>query len=231
MFIKHRARVDQKFVDEVISLAQECAAELANTLAVRKQNSYYQDNIFQGMERSTISWVRDLARGKQSEAAVDQELARLYTSKYERFGVQEYNEITYLWGKTLGVVMTVVGSKGSYRYPAKTDLDIGPYFIYVPRDAFLSRSYMGIHMIPARKVSTRQRHPHHTAREVCDNDHPLGMSCSTCAGSFTKIFNVNLTNMEVAGLFRSCYMFLTRYNTSSPLTTPDPDFMKVIEEK
>ena len=231
MFIKHRARVDQRFVDEVISLAQERAADLAKTLAIRKENSYYQDDIFRGMERSTISWVRELARGKQSETALDQELARLYTSKYECFGVQEYNGITYLWGKTLNIVMIVIGRAGGYDYPEKTKVDIGSYFINVPQGAFLNQTYSGVHMIPVRKLSTRQRHPHHTAREVSDNDHPLGMSCSTCAGSFDKIFAVNLANMEVAGLFRSCYMFLTRYNTASPLTSPDEDFMKVISRE
>ena len=231
MLIRHRARVDQRFTDEIVSLAQARAGDLARSLAIRKENCFYQDDIFRGMERSTIRWVRNLARGGQSNEALDQELARLYTSKYERFGVQEYNEITYLWGKTLDVVMTVVGRgrRRYHSYPPKTRFDIGPYFVYIPRDAFLGQTYTNVHMIPARKVMTHQRHPHHTAESINGNKHPLAMSESTCAGSFAKIFSVNLANMEIAGMFRSCYMFLTRYNTSSPLTSPDTDFMTVIE--
>ena len=229
MFIKHRARVDQRFVDEVISLAQERAADFAKTLAIRKENSYYQDDIFRGMERSTISWVRDLARGKQSEAALDQELARLYTSKYECFGVQEYNGTTYLWGKTLDVVMEVVG-RGRYGRPSPgTKFDIGPYFVYVPRNAFINQAYSGVHWIPARDVMSTRRHPHHKAYEPT-NEHPLSMPTNTCAGGFTRIFNVNLANMEIAGMFRSCYIFLTRYDTGSPLTSPG-SFMKIIKEE
>ena len=226
MKIKHRATVDQKFTDEIVALAGERAEEVAKTLTIRSESALYDRNIWRGMEQTTIRWVRDLAAGGWPNKALDQELARLYTSKYECFGVQEYNNITYLWGKTLDVTMTSTGRGRSIHTGIK--YDIGPYFVYVPKDAFLAQTYGRIHWVPARKVMTPHRHPHHTANIINDGTHPLSMSPYTCSGGFGRIFAVNLANMEIAGLFRSCYIFLTRYNTSSPLASPD-DFMKRIE--
>ena len=241
MRIKHRAKVSSEFTDTIASLAQERAQDLAKTLTLRSESTLYRRNIYRGMHPSTIYWVRDLARGGQTNDALDQELARLYTSKYKQFGVQEYNDIVYFWGETLDVVMEVAGvrhrrrrrrySQYGHGYAPGTKFDIGSYFVYVPRDAFMAQTYSGVHWIPARKTMSTNRHPHHTATVLNSNiRHPLNMSPYTCSGGFSTIFAVNLANMEVAGMFRSCYIFLARYNTGSPLTEPDKDFMKLIEE-
>lgn len=238
MKIKHRAKVDDKFTDLIVSLAQERAEDLVKTLTLRSESTFYNQNIFRGVERSTVTLISDLARGGQSNKALDQELARLYTSKYKQFGVQEYNNIVYFWGETLDVVMEVTGRRRTRpryghrreQYDPGTKFDIGSYFVYVPKDAFIAQTYSRIHWIPARKTMTPNRHPHHTAQVLdSNNKHPLGMSPYTCSGGFSTIFAVNLANMEIAGLFRSCYIFLSRYYTGSPLTDPDT-FMKIIKE-
>lgn len=207
--IAKRCVVDRPAVEKAIVMAAQGAA---------RRWADYQRGLYADYRRSWVAqnkaWLERIsALSKSDRRLLDAEVGLLFQLPYERVGIHERGEITYLYGQTRPIKMKATGHR---RHPRRGIWDMGRYLVFLNLGVFGggSLNHNGLHMIPERDPKARCRHPHHTAR---GDSNPLDMSASTCTAGYGPVFTTSRDECLVGEFLRQIYMFITRCNLNSPL--------------
>jgi hypothetical protein len=141
------------------------------------------------------------------------EITKLRALDYVGFNAIQHEGVRYLVGETKPIVVEV--EKDSRGIQAGT-YHLGPYKVYVAEAVILDGNLTKIHMVPLKSPYTERRFMHHTAFQN-EAEHPLDYRTNTCWGTFGTIVKTYAVEADIPELFRALYMYLSRYDISSPL--------------
>jgi hypothetical protein len=145
------------------------------------------------------------------------EITKLRALQFVDFKAVGRGEIRYLVGQTKPIVIEV--GRNSRRIEEGT-YHLGPYKVYVADEAILEGNLDAIHMVPLKAPFAQNRFMHHTSF-INGAEHPLDYRTHTCWGSFGTIIKTYAVEADIPELFRALYMYLSRYDISSPLANID----------
>jgi hypothetical protein len=141
----------------------------------------------------------------------DYERTQFLCLPFVKFWTFERQGALWLAGLTQPITLS---DMGSHRWQ-------GPrYTIYLPRDIASKSTSARLHFVPEGHELAYARHPHHNAYLSRENTHPVDMSPHTCWGSFGTMAQNCTRGGEIANLFRTLHLYLSRVDMHSLLTHP-----------
>jgi hypothetical protein len=153
---------------------------------------------------------------RRDPAAIDTMKTALRALPYTEYAVKEHNRTEYDWDARQDVVV-----HGTYLYGLSQDVTIpsagkkfgmGPYQVWVPVTAFAKNGHKDYQFIPNLAPTSYYRTPHHHAGGASNP-----FNSGTCWGGFGGIVKSMTAEGDVPELFRSIYIYLSRYDAGSPL--------------
>jgi hypothetical protein len=202
--IRERAEVESEFKELLWQMARIKLADIRQRLAGHT-------GVYLERQKKTYQIAIGNARGLLDDRLMDAEITRLRSLPYIKFAARTYKDGDYLIGVTRDVIMDA---------SPRQRWDVGQYAISVPVEDFIRGSLSHIHCIPLREPKADVRTPHHHAMGIStDNRIDISLVPSTCWGSMSGIVMGAMNNFMVAEFFRSMHIYVTRYNTSSPLAS------------
>ncbi len=188
--------------------------------------SYARQRIEQGKKAQMVRIYQTLT----DREAFDMAMTKLRLLDYIKFDVYEHKGVQYLWCITKPAIaryehhQNVTDKNGVVWHPP-FDIDLGPYWIFVPQNDIVSGNINGIHFVPERDKKTLDRHMHHYAVAEYDPqtyrqtpvENPLDCSPSTCWGTFPGIVTGCMNDGDIVELLRTLQLFTVRLAPHSPL--------------
>jgi hypothetical protein len=169
------------------------------------------------MERNRLRHARihNLLHGGDGDGRSGKtyEITKLRGLPYTSFKAIQHEGMQYLVGETKPVVIDV--GHNTRRIPERS-YHLGAYRVYVPQSSVLFGNLDAIHMLPLKAPGTERRFMHHRAYQD-EADHPLSYRTSTCWGDIGSTVKSYAADADIPELFRVLWLYLTRYNISSPL--------------
>jgi hypothetical protein len=162
---------------------------------------------------------------------LDYEKTRLRILPYTHYSALNYGGQLWLTGRTHPVIIEAAERDPETRMSTTRPYHMGPYKVCVPLSAFEHGSLDNVHFIPLKNPKSYNRHPHHHAEYHYEGDyqnrviaaeitHPLQDKPRTCWGNYGSILLAIINDGDIPELFRQFYIYLTRYNSASPLIHP-----------
>lgn len=207
--IAERAKITQEFRDAVVTLCVERLKQIRQDMAAKDG---IQLSLFKKSMGPTIVRLGKLA--KDPASGMDMILTRLRGLPYTTFEVMSYNsanpDVQFLVGTTKDVEI---------RYGA-TIYNMGPYSVRIPFSNIVGTYNRKAPRLPGEswhfiplKADERQhgdyRHPHHYGK--------WPTSAQTCWGDFNPLIFSLTQAADIPELFRTIYIYLTRYDAHSVL--------------
>jgi hypothetical protein len=213
---KPRAIVELEFVDAYQSLVIGAAKTISNQFILAPE--YLRRQYIQKY-KGDIARLLPIAQNKNGAGiGMDNEVARLRSLEYQEFYLTEHMQEKYFIGQTRPIIMQAYkGSKRLDRY------NMGSYLVVIPTNAFVNVSLEWILFIPERDMFTPWRHPHHYIRPRDYEPEPqsfidlLSVKPNTCWASVAPAVMGMLRSIDMVEAFRMLHVFLSRYDTNSPL--------------
>ncbi len=140
----------------------------------------------------------------------DNIVTRLRCLEYTEFNVVEASYRTYNHDNFTGLLL-----HGRTKNVVINQWLLGPYDVYIPVADILANRFDSFHFIPVKAPNTWDRHVHHTASDTSPS--PLRMRPYTCWGGFNGIISAVLYDFDLVEIFRNIWIYLNRYDASSPL--------------
>jgi hypothetical protein len=209
---KKLAQVDEHFVNIMFSIYRAWMDDHHHNAErwPAGEQAYFERNAMK------LARVQNLLNGADGDGRSGKtyEITKLRALSYVNFKAVQHAGIRYLCGQTKPIVIEV--GKNARRIDEGTYY-LGPYKVYVAEAAILEGNLDKIHMVPLKAPHTQYRFMHHTAYAY-SAEHPLDYSTSTCWGTFGTIIKTYAVEADIPELFRALYMYLSRYDITSPLT-------------
>jgi hypothetical protein len=106
----------------------------------------------------------------------------------------------------------------------KHTYNIGPYHVCISKSSILNSQSSPVHLFPDYDPLTTERHLHHRAfdHDVYGDDkvfHPLTARDHWCWSSVGPSYLAAVSDLDIVDMFRVLYIFITRLNWDSPLST------------
>jgi hypothetical protein len=98
--------------------------------------------------------------------------------------------------------------------------NLGKYAVCIPANSILYHSLEDFHFVRFGRANCPDRHFHHIAVRDPRQRNPLDFDTSTCWASIGPLMLNALELVDMALIFEAAYMFLTRIDMNSRLTTP-----------
>ena len=154
-------------------------------------------------------------------SGMDYEKTRLRILPFTHFSALDYGGQFWMIGQTHPIIIKATETDYETRKAFTMDYHLGPYKVCIPFATFNRRGIDGVHFVPLKNPLCYNRHPHHHANWRDYNDqtinHPLENNPSTCWGNYGSLLAALVADGDIPELFRQFYVYLTRYNASSPL--------------
>jgi hypothetical protein len=145
-----------------------------------------------------------------NRSGLEYEMTRLRVLPYQEFTTTIRKGKKYLVGVTKPIVIEGDGCDRKYY--------LGSYAVYLSLDAIANCCPDDFQFIPLKQPYSHARHPHHKVDYEMDSTvHPLDKEPRTCWGGFGNPVRLLLDIPDIPELFRLLYLYLSRYNPSSPL--------------
>lgn len=139
----------------------------------------------------------------------------LHTLPYHSFGVRECDNDIYLVGVSKKVYIAYeLDNWFSFE-------NLGEYVVAIPIASIIKQSLNRFHFIPYQNLLTQDRHYHHIASRGRILKNPLQMTPETCWASVGAMMLGALSLCDVAAIFETAYMFLTRVDYFDRLDIPE----------
>ena len=213
-----RAIIDDAFISVMLKVYKSILRKKTNELETASRYRRGEENI-----RPVIARLDPIIKNiNDGRTGMDYEKTRLRILPFAHYSALNYDGSLWLTGKTRPIIIESFG----------TTYHMGPYKVCIPVSAFADNSLDYIHFIPLKNVKSYNRHPHHHANFPGDNHfvyyfkegedegkivYPLADKPSTCWGNYGAILLACMADGDIPELFRNFYIYLTRYDSGSPL--------------
>jgi hypothetical protein len=196
--VAQRATISDHFIDGLKAVSRRKLKEIKE-----QADRCYSDRMRQRVLNDHAGAIAYHQKLLKDPKALDHELTKLRSLPYAAYGAVDRCGEIFLHGQTKEVVMA--SGRNKWR--------LGAFDVYLRVQE--NGRFEKPTMLLAGDPWLRKTHPHFTVSHA-SND-PLDARMSICWGSFGPIISGLVRDANIPEYFRTLYMYLSRYNPSSPL--------------